>query len=290
MRTAILTDTNTGVGVEELKKIGIFAIPMPVIIDGKDYLEGESITHAKLYEKMLAGCDVMTSMPAPGRLTDMWDEILAQGYDEIVYIPMSSGLSGSCHAAKQFAQEYNGRVQVADNHRISVTLYESVLDAKALADQGMDAKEICEHLEDNGYHASIYIAVNTLAYLKKSGRVTPAGAAIASVMNIKPVLTIQGGKLDAFAKTRGMKAAMKKIIDAVGKDLEIRFSDVPRSRLRIGTAGTFQNPEDAENWTKAVADAYPEIKVSYIPLSCSIACHTGIDAVGVGISCIEKRK
>jgi DegV family protein with EDD domain len=200
---------------------------------------------------------------------------------------MSSGLSGSCQTARQLAMDYGGKVVVADNHRISVTLYESVLEARRMADAGMGAYDIAQHLEAHAVDSSIYITVDSLEYLKRSGRVTPAGAAIANVLNLKPVLTIQGGKLDAYAKVRGMRLSKKRMIEATADDLSRRFSSFPKDRIRIGAAGTFENPEDAAHWRDQLAAAFPECQVYYQPLSCSIACHVGIDAVGLGISCVQ---
>ncbi|MDE5792499.1 MAG: DegV family protein [Oscillospiraceae bacterium] len=283
MKVAVMTDTNSGIAVKEGQKLGIFVLPMPIIIDGKNYLEGINITSHELFSAMRQGCAVSTSQPAPTDLMKMWDWIFSQGYDEIVYIPMSSGLSSSCHMAIQFAKEYNGRVQVVDNHRISLTQKLSVLDAKHMANQGLTAVEICKKLEQNGLHAMIYIAVDTLEYLKKSGRVTKAGAAIATVMNIKPILSIQGDKLDAFAKVRGIQQCQKKMIEALTQDYHNRFSKFPKERLVIGTAGSFENEKDEQNWKNQVQEAFPEFDVPYIPLSCSISSHTGWNARGLAI-------
>lgn len=283
-----MTDTNSGITIEEGKANGIFVLPMPVIIDGEDYLEESNITHEELYEAMIADKDVMTSQPSPGDLLDFWDDIFEQGYDEIVYIPMSSGLSGSCHTSTQFAEEYDGKVKVVDNHRISVTLHESVYQAKKYEEAGKDGAFIKEALEKDAFNSSIYIAVESLKYLKKSGRVTAAGAMLATAMNIKPVLTIQGEKLDAFAKVRGMKAAQTKMINAMKKDIEERFSEYPIEKINIGVAGTMRNQEDTDEWFKKVQEAFPGYRVFYNPLSCSIACHVGIDTAGIGVSIIDE--
>ncbi len=288
MKTAVLTDTNSGITVESGKKYGIYVLPMPVIIDEQNYLEGVDITHQQLYRALLDDREVSSSQPSPGAVMELWDKVLSDGYDEIVYIPMSSGLSGSCSNAMQLASEYDSKVWVVDNHRISVTLMESVLDAKALADQGLSACEIKHNLESNAYDASIYITVNSLKYLKKSGRITPSAAAIANVLNIKPVLTIQGEKLDSFAKVRGIKQSEKKMIEALQADIAARFSDIPFKQLKIGTAGTFEKEEDAHRWQDMVQSAFPKIPVYYFPLSCSIACHVGLNASGIGISVIEE--
>ena len=260
---------------------------MPVSIEGRDYLEGINVTHADLYAAMRAGKDIHSSQPAPGDFIDMWNHVFADGYDELVYIPMASGLSGSYETACGFASAFPGQVFVADNRRISVTLYESVFEALRMAQQGMNAVAIKATLEAHAADSSIYITVNTLEYLRRSGRVTPAGAAIAEILDIKPVLTIQGGKLDAYAKARGMKKSQSRMIAATADDLAKRFAGFRPEQIRIGAAGTFENPDDAQRWTRQLADAFPQCHVYYQPLSCSIACHVGIDAVGLGISCVQ---
>lgn len=290
MKTAVMTDSNSGIKPEEGKELGIYSLPMPVIIDGDIFYEGKNITQEEYYGAMTSGKNVTTSQPSPGDVMDMWDSILKEGYDQVVYIPMSSGLSASCHAAIQLSEEYDGKVQVVDDHRISVTMRESVLEAKWMAEQGMTAEEIKKKLEENAYNSSIYIAVDTLEYLKKGGRVTAAGAAIGAVLNIKPVLTIQGEKLDAFTKVRGMKKAELKMLEAIEEDLNTRFADVDRKQLRLGAAGTFQKQEDADQWYKMVKDTFEnEIDdIYYDPLSFSIGCHVGPNAIGIGISVITR--
>ncbi len=288
MKTAIMTDGNSGISAAEAERFGIFRMRMPVIIDGENFFEGLNLTQELFYSSLSSGKNVTTSQPSPGDVLEMWDEIFEKGYDEIVYVPMSSGLSNSCESALGLSQDYNGRIEVVDNHRISVTQRQSVLDAKLLAESGMNASEIKHRLEENAYRSSIYIAVNTLEFLKKSGRVTAAGAALGTVLNIKPLLTIQGGKLDAFAKVRGMKKCETKIIEAIHHDIETRFSDVKSEQLIIGTAGTFLKESDAEEWTHSVQEAFPEIEVYYNALSLSIGSHVGPDAIGIGVSVKEK--
>lgn len=284
MKVAIMTDTNSGISVEEGKKLGVAVIPMPVIVDGNSYLEHESIVHADLYAQMREHKDVSTSQPAPQILCDKWSELLASGYDEVVFIPMSSGLSATCDTATALAKDFDGKVFVADNHRISVTLRDSVLDAVALAKEGKSGSEIKAALEANAYESSIYITVDSMEYLLKNGRATRAAAAIATVLNIKPVLTIQGGKLDAFKKVRGMKKSIAVMIDAIDKDIKKRFKDVPHENLSIGTTSTLESPEEEMLWRDSVKEAFPDIAVFYEPLSCSIACHVGIGAMGLGVS------
>ena len=290
MKTAVMTDSNSGITPEEGKKIGIYSLPMPVIIEGDVFYEGKNITQEEYYGAMTSGKNVTTSQPSPGDVMDMWDGILKEGYEQVVYIPMSSALSASCHAAIQLSEEYDGKVQVVDDHRISVTMRESALEAKWMANQGMTAEEIKKKLEENAYNSSIYIAVDTLEYLKKGGRVTAAGAAIGAVLNIKPVLTIQGEKLDAFTKVRGMKKAELKMLEAIEEDLNTRFADVDRKQLRLGAAGTFQKQEDADQWYKMVKDTFEnEIDdIYYDSLSFSIGCHVGPNAIGIGISVVTR--
>ena len=283
-----MTDTNSGITVQEGKENGIFVLPMPVIVDGEEFLEGETINNEQLYEALVAEKDVMTAQPLLKDLLEFWDNILEEGYDEIVYIPMSSGLSGSCHTASQFAEEYDGKIHVVDNHRISVTLRDSVYDAKKLVAQGKNGKEVKEALEANAFNSSIYITVQSLKYLKKSGRVTPTAALIATAMNIKPVLTIQGEKLDAFAKVRGMKAAYNKMIEAARTDLAERFSEYSKERLSLCVSGTFTNMEEKDEWLNRVKDEFPGYEVYYAPLSCSIACHVSVDTAGIAWTVIEE--
>lgn len=283
MKVAVMTDTNSGMSVEDGKKQEIFVLPMPIIINEKSYLEGVDLTSRDLFSALRQGISVSTSQPSPASLIEMWEQIFAQGYDEIIHIPMTSGLSSSCHMALQFAEDYQGRVQVADNHRISLPQKISVLDAKTMAEQGMTASEIKQHLEANGSHSMIYIAVDTLEYLKKSGRVTTAGAAIATVMNIKPILSIQSGKLDAFAKVRGIQNCQKKMIEALRHDVETRFSEFPKEKLVIATAGSFETKESEKQWQNLVQEAFPEFTVPYEPLSCSISSHTGANARGLAV-------
>ena len=290
MKIAIATDTNSGITASEGEKLGVFVLAMPVNLEETIHYEGLDITSEQLYDAMRQHREVSTSQPSPGQLMELWDGILAKGYDEIVYIPMSSGLSGSCQSAALFARDYDGKVQVVDNHRISVTQRESVISALRLAEQGYDAGQIREFLEKHAYDASIYITVDSMEYLKKGGRVTPAAATLATVLNLKPVLTIQGDKLDAFAKVRGMKLAESKMIDALHQDRAERFKDVPESRLLIETAGTLENEALAESWRQQVQAEFPFAKVSYANLPCSIACHVGMNSVAAVIMTEEVQR
>lgn len=282
MKTAVVTDTNSGITAELGKELGVYVVPMPVMIDGKTYYEGVNLTQEAFFQSLMSGGDITTSQPSPGDVMELWDSVLTEGYDELVYIPMSSGLSNSCASAIILAGDYEGRVQVADNHRISVTQYASILDALKLAKEGKNAFEIKKALEAAAYDASIYIAVDTLEFLKKGGRITPAAAAAGSVLNIKPILTIQGDRLDAFTKVRGTKRCRAKLIEALKNDFKERLAGEDMSKIRVGTAGSFRNVEDARAWSQEVADAFPGFEVIYGNLGCSIATHTGPEARGIG--------
>ena len=290
MKVAIATDTNSGITAAEGARLGIYVLAMPVNLEENVHYEGIDITSEQLYEAMRQHRDVSTSQPSPGQLMELWDGILAEGFEQIVYIPMSSGLSGSCQSAALFAQDYDGKVQVVDNHRISVTQRESVISALRLAKQGYDAVQIKDFLEKHTYDASIYITVDSMEYLKKGGRVTPAAATLATVLNLKPVLTIQGDKLDAFAKVRGMKLAQSKMIDALHQDRGERFKDVPESRLLIETAGTLENQTLVEAWRQQVQEEFPFAEVHYANLPCSIACHVGMNSVAAVIMTEEVQR
>lgn len=283
MKTAVMTDTNSGITLEEGRRNGIYVLPMPVIIDGKDHLEELTLSNDELYKALNENKDIVSSQPSPGALTEMWDSILSAGYDELVYIPMSSGLSGSCSTAKALSAEYDGKVVVVDNHRISVTLLDAVYDAKYYADKGMTAAEIDAELEANAYRNDIYITLNCLKRIKKTGRVTAAGAAIATVLNLKPILKIQGGKLDAYSKARGMASAEEKMLEAVHKDLEGKYADVPVEHISIGASGTHETEEEAQKWFERIKSEFKGYHVIYRPLSCSIASHVGTGTQGVAI-------
>ena len=285
MRTAIVTDTNSGITKEIAKDWGIYVIHMPIIINDETFYEGDTISEEDFFAALSSDKQISTSQPSPGDVMDLWDQLLDNGYDEVVYIPMSSGLSNSCAAATGYAQDYEGKVQVVDNHRISVTMYESVLQARDMANEGASAKEIKEFLEEDAYNSSIYLAVNTLEYLKKGGRVTPAAALLGAVLSIKPILTIQGEKLDSYAKSRGsMKKAEEKMIKAIQSDIEKRFSDKDPSKIHIGAAGAGLTKEEQEEWVALLKKRFPDYHIFYSPLSASVSVHTGPGAVGIGIS------
>lgn len=276
-KVAVITDTNSGMTIEEAKELSIFLVPMPFLIDGVNYLEGKNITAEFFYEKQNADAEISTSQPSLGDLMSLWSEVL-ESYDEIVYIPMSSGLSSSYESAVMAAENFDGKVQVVNNKRISVTQRESSLDALKLIERGKNAVQIKEILEAEALEASIYITVDTLKYLKKGGRITPAAALAGTVLHIKPVLQIQGGKLDAYAKSRGMKKAVKVMIDAVKHDLETRFADKDMVVMMAYTGSR----ENAEMWRQEVMPYFPGQELYMAPLSLSIGCHTGENALGLG--------
>ena len=277
-KIAILTDTNSGISPDQADRYGIHLVSMPVIIDDKTYFENESIFQDEFFQRLREGACVSTSQPAPGVLMDCWEGLLER-YEEIVYLPMSSGLSGGCQTAAMLAAEYGGSVHVVDNHRISVTLRQSVLEAKHLASQGKTAQEIAAYLEQDGLEASIYVAVNTLEYLKKSGRVTAAGAAVGTILNIKPVLQIQGGKLDAYKRARGMHQAMQMMIDGLKYDQAHRFAG-KKTVIRAAYSG---DAEAGAIWQAELQTAFPGMSIGLDPLPISISCHTGDGALGAGI-------
>lgn len=283
-RVAIVTDSNSGISQEEAKKLGIYVVPMPFFVNGRIYFEDIDLSQEQFYQLLAEDADVSTSQPSPADILDLWDDLLRR-YQEIVYIPMSSGLSASCATAQGLAQDYNGKVQVVDNKRISVTMMQSVLDAIALAKSGKSAVRIREILERESLEASIYLMVDTLKYLKKGGRITPAAAMIGSVLKLKPVLQIQGDKLDAYAKVRGVKAAKRTMLEAIKKDLESRFASyVEKGEMTLQVAYTASR-EEAEAWTEEVKAAFPDLKITRMdPLSLSIVCHTGPGVLAVTAS------
>ena len=282
-KIAIVTDSNSGITQEMGKTMGIYVIPMPFFIDGELFLEDITLTQEEFYKRLGDNSDISTSQPSPGEVMECWDELLKE-YDEIVHIPMSSGLSSTCHAAQSLSQEYEGKVCVVDNQRISVTQKQSVEDAIVLRDAGKSAAEIKEILEAEKLQASIYITVDTLKYLKKGGRITPAAAALGTVLNLKPVLQIQGDKLDAFSKVRGWKAAKRTMLKAIEKDLEERFSEV-REDMVLGMAYTCSK-EEAQEWKQEISEKFPGYEIVEGPLSLSVACHIGPGAMAV--TCMKK--
>lgn len=290
MKVAVMTDNNAGIKPDEAQKLGIYLVYTPIIIEGEVFYQGKNITEEEFYQQLAGDKDMSTSMPAPGDVMDLWDKLLKE-YDEVVYIPLSSGLSNSCHAAIQLAEDYEGKVQVVDDHRISVTMRQSVLDAKWMAEQGKTAAEIKEALERNAYNSVIFLTVEDLKYLKKGGRVTPAAAALGTVLNIKPVLTTVGGKFDAIEKVRGMKKSVSKLLDYSEEYMKQLKAEHNIEKIRIGAAGSFRKQEDADAWLNQVKERFSDVTdIYYDPLSLVVGTHTGPEAVGIGVSVILRDK
>lgn len=281
-KIAIVSDSNSGITQAQAKELGITILPMPFFVKEKTLYEDIDLTQDEFYQMLSEDTDISTSMPLVGNVTDTWDELL-KTYDEIVHIPMSSGLSGSCETAMMLAQDYEDKVQVVNNQRISVTQRQSVLDAMALAEQGKSAAEIKEILERDKFESSIYIMVDTLYYLKKGGRITPAAATLGTLLKLKPVLQIQGEKLDAFAKARTVKQAKNLMIDAMKNDFANRFHDPNGEHMYLEMAYT-HNREEAEAFKKEVQEAFPGMEIQMDPLSLSISCHIGPGAFAVACS------
>ena len=283
MNIGIVTDSNSGITQAEAKSLGIEVLPMPFTIADKEYFEEIDLLQEEFYEKLKDGDDIFTSQPSAASVIDLWERLLKE-YDELVHIPMSSGLSGSCQTAMMLAEDYDNKVHVVNNQRISITQKQATFDAIKLRQEGKTAKEIKDILEKDKLESSIYIMVDTLKYLKKGGRVTAAGAAIGTVLNIKPVLQIQGDKLDAYAKVRGVKQGKKVMLEALKKDVETRFKSLyDEGRLQFAIAHT-DNYEAAEELKKEVMDLFKVDNVYSDPLSLSVACHIGPGALAVACS------
>lgn len=279
MRTAVVTDSNSGILPDMGRELGVFVVPMPFTIDGTLYYEGVSLTSEQFFRYMEEDAEVSTSQPAPGELQDLWEKVLEE-YDELVYIPMTSSLSGSCMSAMALADDFEGRVQVADNKRISLLQKQSVLEAVALRDQGKTAEEIKEILEAHALEQRIYLGVESLKQLRKGGRISPATAAIGTALQIKPVLRLWEGGIDMYAKVRGRKQMEQKMIEALRHDLETDFAGKPVS-LYVAYVGT---PEQGEAWRQTVQEAFPDHPVTADVLSLVIACHTGLNVFGIGLA------
>jgi DegV family protein with EDD domain len=282
-KIAIVTDSNSGITQKQGEQMGIFILPMPFFIDGELFLEDITLTQEEFYKRLGEDSDISTSQPSPADVLELWDRLLEE-YDEVVHIPMSSGLSSSCETAVTLSQDYDGRVQVVDNQRISVTQVQAVLDAIKLKEAGKPAAEMKEILEREKLEASVYITVDTLKYLKKGGRITPAAAALGTVLNLKPVLQIQGEKLDAFAKVRGWKAAKRTMLKAIETDLAERFAG-KENQMVLGMAYTCSK-EEAEAWKQEIHEKFPQHEIIEGPLSLSVACHIGAGAMAV--TCMKK--
>ncbi len=283
-KIAVVTDSNSGITQKQAEELQIHVLPMPFMIDNETYYEDITLTQSEFYEKLASGADVITSQPSPDSVMKLWDELLKE-HDEIVHIPMSSGLSGSCQSALMLAADYEGRVQVVNNQRISVTQRQSALDALCLADRGMDAAQIKQFLEDDKFNSSIYIMLDTLYYLKKGGRITPAAAALGTILRLKPVLTIQGDKLDAFAKARTVSQGKTMMINAIRNDMEKRFGGADKDNIWLQIAYTY-DLEAASQLRDEVAAQFPGFDIHMDPLSLSIACHIGPGSLAV--ACCKK--
>ena len=283
-KIAVVTDSNSGITQKQAQEMGLYVLPMPFMINNETYFEDITLSQAEFYERLASGADVVTSQPSPDSVMKLWDELL-QTYDEIVHIPMSSGLSGSCQSALMLAADYEGRVQVVNNQRISVTQRQSALDAMELAVKGMDAAQIKQFLEDDKFNSSIYIMLDTLYYLKKGGRITPAAAALGTILRLKPVLQIQGDKLDAFAKARTVSQGKSIMINAVRNDMEKRFGGVNKDNIWLQIAYTY-DLDAATQLRDDVAAQFPGFAIHMDPLSLSIACHIGPGSLAV--ACCKK--
>lgn len=282
-RVAIVTDSNSGITQAAAKEYGIYVLPMPFMINEETFFEDIDLTQDQFYEKLQSGANIATSQPSPESVTRLWDQVLEE-YDELVHIPMSSGLSGSCQSAMVLAGDYEGRVQVVNNQRISVTQRQSCLDAKLLADKGKSARQIRGVLEEDKFNSSIYIMLDTLYYLKKGGRITPAAAAIGTMLRLKPVLQIQGEKLDAFAKARTITQGKGIMTNAVRNDMEKRFGGAPDpAKHWISMAYTYDR-EAGEQFREEVKELFPGFEIHMDPLSLSVACHIGPGALAVTCS------
>jgi DegV family protein with EDD domain len=282
-KIAIITDSNSGITQKQGEELGIYVVPMPFMINGADYFEDINLTQSEFYEKLAEDADVSTSQPTPDSLMTLWDKVL-EDHDQIIYIPMSSGLSGACQSAWMIAkEEYDGKVYVIDNQRISVTQRQSALDAKAMAQAGLSAEEIRDKLMEYKFESSIYIMLDTLHYLKKGGRITPAAAALGTLLRLKPVLQIQGEKLDAFAKARTTSQGKSIMINAIKSDIENRFGGMEAGDFWIAGAYT-ANLDAALEWKKEVEEAFPGHEMHLDPLSLSVGCHIGPGALAVTVT------
>ena len=278
-KVAVVTDSNSGITQAQAKECGIYVIPMPFMINEETFYEDITLTQEQFYQRLSENADVITSQPSPETVMNLWDEIL-KTHDEIVHIPMSSGLSGSCQSALMLAEDYDGKVQVVNNQRISVTQRQSAFDALALVEQGMDAAQIRQILEEDKFNSSIYIMLDTLYYLKKGGRITPAAAALGTILRLKPVLQIQGEKLDAFAKARTVSQGKSIMINAIRNDMEKRFGGARADNIWLQIAYTYDLAA-AEQLKAEVQEAFPGFDVHMDPLSLSIACHLGPGSLAV---------
>lgn len=281
-KIAIVTDSNSGITQSEAKELGIFVLPMPFVMDGDTFYEDITLDQPTFYEKLKKGCDISTSQPSPEAVMELWDSIL-KDYDEIVHIPMSSGLSGSCQTAMMLAEDYDSKVQVVNNQRISVTQRQSAMDAKGLVASGKNAAEIKEILTEDKFNSSIYIMLDTLLYLKKGGRITPAAAALGTMLRLKPVLQIQGEKLDAFAKARTTSQGKNLMINAIRNDIANRFGGEEAGNFTLFIAHS-ENLEAAKALRQELLEIFPKQEILINPLSLSVACHIGPGALAIAVT------
>lgn len=279
----IITDSHSSISQEEARKLKIYVLPMPFYIDGKCSYEGTSLTREEFFEKQAAGADVSTSQPSPAEVTELWDKALLE-YEKVLYMPLSSGLSGACATAAAMAQDekYAGRVLVVDHGQVATPLHQMILDTMELIDKGYSAEEIKDILEKAGERMMIYIGVQTLEYLKKGGRITPAAAALGAVFNIKPVLKLETGKLDSFKKCHGFIKARRAMIDAMRHELETRFKEPCEAKAVHLLAASSASKEETEAWVREIEEAFPEMHVMCDPLSLGICCHIGQGGLGIG--------
>ena len=278
-KIAIITDSNSGITQAQAQSMGLYVLPMPFMIHEENYFEDINLTQEEFYQRLAKGEDVVTSKPSPDSVMELWDKVLKE-HDQIVHIPMSSGLSGSCQSAIMLSEEYEGRVQVVNNQRISVTQRQSALDALMLAEKGMDAVQIKNALEADKYNSSIYIMLDTLYYLKKGGRITPAAAALGTLLKLKPVLQIQGERLDAFAKARTVSQGKAMMINAIRNDMKNRFGGVDKDRIRLQVVHS-NNLEAAQIWKAELQEEFPGFEIHIDSLSLSVACHIGPGSLAV---------
>lgn len=279
-KVLVMTDSNSGITQEEGKSLGVKVLPMPFLMGGETYFEEIDFTQEEFYQKLAGEEELSTSQPSPESVTKAWDELLTQG-DEVVYIPMSSGLSGSCQTARLLAEDYDGKVQVVDNQRISVTQRQSVLDALELIERGWNAVQVREYLEKVKFESSIYIMLDTLKYLKKGGRITPAAAALGSALRLKPVLQIQGEKLDAFTIARTKKQGVSKMLAAIEADITNRFGGMENiQNIHMEVAHT-ANEEAALEFMKQIKEKFGVEEVVMCPLSLSVSCHIGPGSLAI---------
>lgn len=289
-KVGIVTDSHCGIDMEEAKRLGIMVLPMPFYIEGECYFENVDITRADFFDKLRNGADVSTSQPSPASVMEIWDKALTE-YEEIIYMPISSGISGSCSSAAAMAEDaqYKGKVFVVDNGRVSTLLHRAVLDALELVEEGYSAFEIKEILEEAKDKMVIYVGVQTLEFLKKGGRISPAAAVLGTVLNIKPVLKFDIGTLDVFKKCRGFAKARKAMIEAAKHDMETTFKEWYDNNEIYLLAASSASKEVTEGWVKEIKEAFPNMEVMCDDLTLGLSCHIGYDGLGIGLSCRPKR-